>query len=140
MSDGCLLSSQPTSGASGRFPHIKRAGDFIFVSGTSARRADDSVAGATLAADGSVLLDIGVQTRAVIEHLRDILSSVGCDLQELVSVTSYLADMRDFSLYNRVYGEYFPRLGPTRTTIAVHQLPHPHLLIEMRATAYKPVK
>ncbi len=122
----------------GRFPHVKCAGDFVFISGTSARRPDDSFAGARATADGKVELDICEQTRAVIENMRSILLSVGCDLADLVSVNAYLIDMKDFAGYNRVYGEYFSHEGPTRTTVAVHQLPHPHLLIEMQGTAHKP--
>jgi 2-aminomuconate deaminase len=120
----------------GSFPHVKRAGDFVFVSGTSARRADNSIAGVCSTADGTVVLDIREQTRAVIENTRRILESVGCGLEDLVSVNTYLVSMNDFAGYNEVYGEYFSYEGPTRTTVAVHQLPHPHLLIEMQVTAY----
>jgi 2-aminomuconate deaminase len=123
----------------GRFPHIKRAGDFLFVSGTSSRRADNSIAGADVDEFGTTRLDIRAQTRAVIENLRDILASAGADLEDLAEVTTYLVNMNDFAGYNEVYGEYFDYEGPTRTTVAVHQLPHPHLLIEIRAIAYKPV-
>lgn len=122
----------------GRFPHVKCAGDFVFISGTSARRPDESFAGARTTVDGGVELDIREQTRAVIENIRSMLLSVGCDLADLVSVNAYLVDMNDFAGYNQVYGEYFSHEGPTRTTVAVHQLPHPHLLIEMQATAHKP--
>ena len=59
-------------------------------------------------------------------------------LEDLVQVTSYLVDMADFAAYNDVYAEYFTESGPTRTTVAVHQLPHPDLLIEIQAVAYKP--
>jgi 2-aminomuconate deaminase len=121
----------------GRFPHVKTVGDFVFISGTSSRRADNSIAGTATGADGTVTLDIREQTRAVIETLRDILESVGCKLGDLVSVTSYLVNMNDFAGYNEVYGEYFDFEGPVRTTVAVHQLPHPHLLIEMQVTAHK---
>jgi len=120
----------------GPFPHVKRAGDFVFVSGTSARRPDNSIAGVRATADGTVVLDIREQTRAVIENTRRILESVGCGLEDLVSVNTYLVSMNDFAGYNEVYGEYFSYEGPTRTTVAVHQLPHPHLLIEMQVTAY----
>jgi 2-aminomuconate deaminase len=89
------------------------------------------------APDGTVSLDIREQTRAVIENVRAILASVGCDLGDLVSVNSYLVSMQDFDGYNEVYGEYFTPEGPTRTTVAVHELPHPHLLIEMQVTAYQ---
>jgi 2-aminomuconate deaminase len=113
-------------------------GDFIFISGTSARRPDNSIAGVSTTADGTVTLDIREQTRGVIETIRDILQSVGGDLGDLVSVTSYLVNMNDFAGYNEVYGEFFDFDGPARTSVAVHQLPHPHLLIEMQATAHKP--
>jgi len=121
----------------GRFPHVKRAGDFVFVSGTSARRPAGSFAGVGASADGTLLLEIRAQTRAVIENVREILASVDCELADLVSVTTYLVNMNDFAGYNEVYGEYFSYQGPSRTTVAVHQLPHPHLLIEMQVTAHK---
>lgn len=123
----------------GRFPHVKRAGDFLFVSGTSSRRADNSFAGASADAMGVTALDIREQTRAVIVNIREILQSVGCDLSDLVEITTFLVNMNDFGGYNEVYGEYFDYDGPTRTTVAVHQLPHPHLLIEIKAVAYQPL-
>lgn len=122
----------------GTFPHVKCAGDFIFVSGTSSRRADDSFEGVEVDASGSVNLDIRAQTRAVIENIRDILNSVGADLADIVDVSSFLVSMNDFEGYNEVYAEYFDYDGPTRTTVAVQQLPHPHLLIEIKVVAYKP--
>lgn len=87
---------------------------------------------------GTTRLDIREQTRAVIENIRDILASAGAGLGDVVEMTTYLVNMNDFGGYNEVYGEYFNYQGPARTTVAVHQLPHPHLLIEMRALAYKP--
>lgn len=122
----------------GRFPHVKRAGDFLFVSGTSSRRPDNSIAGAGVDAMGTTALDIREQTRAVIENIRAILESVGAGLEDLVEVSTFLVNMNDFGGYNEVYGEYFDYDGPARTTVAVHQLPHPHLLIEIKAVAYRP--
>ncbi len=123
----------------GKYPHIKRAGDFLIVSGTSSRRADNTIAGAEVDAMGTTRLDIKAQTRAVIENIRDILASAGASLNDVVEMTTYLVNMNDFAGYNEVYGEFFTHEGPARTTVAVHQLPHPHLLIEIRAMAYKPV-
>ena len=123
----------------GAFPHIKRAGDFLFVSGTSSRRPDNSFAGAEADAMGTVNLDIRTQTRTVIENIRDILQNVGADLNDLVEISTFLVNMNDFGGYNEVYGEFFDFDGPARTTVAVHQLPHPHLLVEMKAIAYSPV-
>lgn len=124
----------------GKYPHMKRAGDFLIVSGTSSRRADNTIAGAEVDSMGTSHLDIRVQTRAVIENIRDILRSENADLKEVVEVTTYLVNMNDFAGYNEVYSEFFGFDGPARTTVAVHQLPHPHLLIEIRAVAYKPEK
>ncbi|NLU78535.1 RidA family protein [Micromonospora sp. HNM0581] len=117
----------------GRFPHVRVVGELIFVSGTSSRRPDNTIVGASVDAMGVTDLDIRAQTRAVIENIRDILRSVGAELTDLVQVTSYLVSMNDFGGYNDVYAEYFDQTGPTRTTVAVHQLPHPHLLIEIQA-------
>ena len=123
----------------GKYPHIKRAGDFLIVSGTSSRRADNTIAGAESDAVGTARLDIREQTRAVIENVRDILATAGATLKDVVEITTYLVNMSDFAGYNETYGEYFDFDGPARTTVAVHQLPHPHLLIEIRAMAYKPL-
>ena len=122
----------------GRFPHLRRAGDFLFVSGTSSRRPDNSFEGVRVDAMGTTDLDIRAQTRAVIENNDAILRSVGAGLADCVDVTTFLVNMNDFGGYNAVYGEYFGFDGPTRTTVAVHQLPHPHLLIEMKITAFYP--
>jgi 2-aminomuconate deaminase len=119
----------------GRFPHVKVANGFAFVSGTSSRRPDDTFAGAEVADDGSVTLDIRVQARAVIGNIRDILDNIGATLGDLVTVTTFLVDMADFPAYNEIWAEYFDETGPARTTVAVRELPHPHLLIEMQAIA-----
>ena len=122
----------------GKFPHIRRAGDFLFVSGTSSRRKDNTFAGVEVDALGVTQLDIRQQTRAVIENIRDILAAEGATLADCVEITSYLVDMNDFGGYNEVWAEHFDHPGPTRTPGAVHQVPHPHLRIEMQAVAYMP--
>jgi 2-aminomuconate deaminase len=122
----------------GRFPHLKRAGEFVYVSGMSARRPDNTIAGASVDELGTTALDIREQTRAVLENIRGILADVGGELSDLVQVTTYLVSMNDFGGYNEVWAEYFDESGPTRTTVAVHQLPHPHLLLEIQAVAHVP--
>jgi len=112
----------------GRFPHFRRAGDFVFVSGTSSRRPDNSIEGA----------DIAAQTRAVIENIGAILTEAGGTLGDVVEICSYLVDMKDFDGYNQIYGQFFDEQGPARTTVAVAELPHPDLLIEIKAVAYLP--
>ena len=121
----------------GKFPHVKVVGDFIYISGTSSRRPDNSFEGVEVDEFGTTNLDIRKQTKAVIENIRGILQEVGADLENIVDVSSFLVNMNDFGGYNEVYAEYFDYNGPTRTTVAVHQLPHPHLLIEIKVTAYK---
>ncbi len=122
----------------GRFPHVKVAGAHVYVSGTSSRRADNTFAGVEVDPDGTARLDICAQTEAVITNIADILASVGASLEDLVQVTTYLVSMNDFAGYNEVYGRFFDENGPTRTTVAVHQLPHPHLLVEMQVVAVTP--
>lgn len=121
----------------GAYPHVRTAGDLVWVSGTSSRRADDTFVGVEVAADGSVSLDIAAQTRAVIDNIADLLATEGLGLQHLVQVTSYLVDMADFTEYNAAYAQFFDHTGPTRTTVAVRELPHPHLLIEITAVAHR---
>lgn len=122
----------------GRYPLVKVAGGFVFVSGTSARRPDNTIAGARVDELGTATLDIRVQTRAVFGNLRDLLGDAGAGLADLVQVTVYLVSMNDFGGFNEVWAEFFDEHGPTRTTVAVHQLPHPHLLVEAQAVAVVP--
>lgn len=124
----------------GAYPHVKRAGDFIFVSGTSSRLPDNSFAGVHQVDEmGTMRLDVREQTRAVLENIKDYLATEGATLEDVVDVTSFLVNMNDFAGYNEVYGQFFSKeSGPARTTVAVHQLPHPNLVIEIKVMAYKP--
>jgi len=121
----------------GRFPHARVAGNLIYVSGTSSRRPDNTIAGASVDELGTTSLDIRVQTRAVLDNIRGILQGYGADLTDFVQATAYLVSMNDFGGYNEVWAEYFPDSAPARTTVAVHQLPHPHLLIEIQSVALR---
>ncbi len=121
------------------YPLARQTGDFIFVSGTSARRPDNTFSGAEADIMGTVTLDIRAQTRGVLENMRMQLTDLGADLEDLVDLTCYLVSMNDFGGFNEVYNSYFDAAtGPTRTTVAVHQLPHPHILLEIKGTAFKP--
>ena len=125
----------------GAYPHIKRVGDFIFVSGTSSRRSDNSIAGVEIDENGVKQFDIKEQTKAVLENISDLLSEENATLKDVVDVTTFLMDMKDFKGYNETYATFFDQEnGPTRTTVAVHQLPHPDLLIEVKVMAFKPMK
>lgn len=123
----------------GHYPHIKRVGDFLYVSGTSSRRPDNTHVGAEQDENGQWQLDIDAQTEAVILNIQTILRTMDADLSDIIDITSFLVDMKDFKGYNAAYARFFDHNGPARTTVAVHQLPHPNLLIEIKAVAYKPL-
>lgn len=123
----------------GAYPHTKRAGDFIFVSGTSSRRPDNSIAGVDIIDEmGTKHLNIEVQTREVLSNIDNNLKKIGASLKDVVDVSTFLVNMNDFAGYNKAYAEFFDKeTGPTRTTVAVHQLPHPDLVVEIKVVAYK---
>ena len=75
----------------------------------------------------------------IIENIKNILEKADAGLENLTEISVFLVNMNDFGGFNEVWAEYFDYNGPTRTTVAVHQLPHPHLLVEMKAVAYKPL-
>lgn len=109
----------------GNYPALRRRGPWLFVSGMSARQSDGTVPG-----------DAARQTQLVIEKIRAALATEGAELSDCVSLSCYLVDMADFAAYNAAYAEFFPDLsGPARTTVAVHQLPHPDMRVEITATA-----
>lgn len=123
----------------GAYPHTRRVGDFIFVSGTSSRRADNTIAGVDIIDEmGTKRLNIEVQTREVLLNIEKNLAKEGASLKDVVDVTSFLVNMNDFAGYNKAYAEFFNALtGPARTTVAVHQLPHPDLVVEIKVMAFK---
>lgn len=123
----------------GNYPHAKRAGDFIYVSGMSARQIDGSMRGASVAADGGVAIDIREQTAGTIENIRDVLASFGVGLEDVCEIIAYLTDLAHYAGYNEAYNRYFGPNGPTRTTVGVRELPARNAVIEIRAIAYKPV-
>ena len=123
----------------GAYPATRRAGDFIYVSGTSSRRSDNSIAGVDIIDNlGTKHLNAEVQTREVIKNIEKNLAKEGATLKDVVDVTSFLVNMNDFAGYNKAYAEFFDKeTGPTRTTVGVHQLPHPDLVVEIKVVAYK---
>ncbi|AUS04423.1 RidA family protein [Pseudotamlana carrageenivorans] len=123
----------------GAYPLTKRVGDFIFVSGTSSRRPDNSIAGVDIIDNlGTKHINIEVQTREVLKNIEHLLKQENATLDDVVDVTTFLVNMNDFAGYNKAYAEFFKtETGPTRTTVAVHQLPHPDLIVEIKVMAYK---
>jgi len=123
----------------GAYPHVRVAGDFIFVSGTSSRRPDNTIAGVEIIDEmGTKRLDIYEQTKVVLQNIDRNLQTVGASLKDVVEVSTFLVNMNDFAGYNQAYAEFFDKeTGPARTTVAVHQLPHPDLVVEIKVVAYK---
>ena len=120
----------------GRYPHTRKIGPWVFISGTSSRRPDNTYIGAEQNTDGSWQLDIKAQTQAVLENVQHYLSLNDGNLSHLVDVTVFLKNMDDFDAYNEVYNSFFPTTGPCRTTVEVSALPRPQILIEIKGTAF----
>lgn len=127
----------------GAYPHAKRVGNLLFLSGVGPRkRGSREIPGVVLDASANVVShDIEVQCRSVFENVRIILESAGLSWGNIIDVTVFLTDMRgDFETYNRVYAEYFSGPGkpnPARTTVEVTRLPTP-IAIELKVVAAYP--
>ncbi|MCU1231721.1 MAG: hypothetical protein JWO97_4605 [Acidobacteria bacterium] len=121
----------------GPYPHARRVGDLLFLSGIGPRRpGTGEIPGILRDSAGSVLdHDIEVQTRAVFDNVRAILEEAGSSLEKVLDVTVYLTDMkRDFATFNRIYAEYLGNVQPTRTTVGVDSLPTP-IAVELKIIA-----
>lgn len=123
----------------GTYPHARRAGDLLWLSGIGARvPASDAIPGNVYDADGKLVAhDIAAQTRQVLANVRAVLEASGARWEDLVDVTVFLTDMaRDFKTYNAVWAEYFPdaAAAPCRTTLGIAALPTP-IAIELKCVA-----
>jgi len=124
----------------GAFPHAKRVGNLLFLSGIGPRlRGSKEIPGVTLDSAGNVVsYDIETQCRAVFENVRFVLEDAGANWNDIVDVTVFLTNMKkDFQIYNKIYAEHFAGDGkpnPTRTTIEVGALPTP-IAIELKVIA-----
>lgn len=124
----------------GAFPHAKRAGDLLFLSGIGPRvRGSKEIPGVTLDSAGKIVsYDIETQCRAVFENVRLVLEDAGANWNDIVDVTVFLTNMKaDFPIYNRLYAEHFAGAGkpnPTRTTVEITALPTP-IAIELKVIA-----
>lgn len=123
----------------GAYPHARRVGDLLFLSGIGPRdAATDAIPGNEYDADGRLTAyDITAQAHAVFANVRAVLEASGARWEDLVDVTVYLTDMaRDFKAYNAVWAEYFPDINtaPCRTTLGISALPTP-IAIELKCVA-----
>jgi len=118
-----------------RYARVRRAGSLLFFAGISSRRPDNTIKGASLGPTGAAEIDIRAQTEGCIENLRAGLQREGLDLSNLVDVTAFLVNMSDYGGFVEAWNRFFDASGPTRTTVAVHQLPDPLLAVELKAIA-----
>ncbi|MBI3835025.1 MAG: RidA family protein [Planctomycetes bacterium] len=126
----------------GPYPHARRAGDFLFLSGIGPRtRGSKEIPGVMLDSAGTIKsYDFEIQCRSALNNVRAIIEDAGAKWDDIVDVTVFLTNMRDdFQVMNRVYGEYFKSNRPTRTTVEVTALPTP-IAIELKAVAYQPLR
>ncbi len=135
MSDSSMSARAPEP--VGPYPHARRAGQLLFLSGIGPRvRGSTAVPGVTLDASGNVAAyDFEVQCRQVFANVRAVLEDAGSSWERIVDVTAFLTDLRrDFAAFNRLYGEAFAGDQPTRTTVEVTRLPNP-IAIELKVIA-----
>ena len=122
--DPAVVSSRAPR-ALGPYPHARRVGNLLFLSGIGPRHPETE----------AIPEGIEAQTRACIENVRVILEDAGSTLERVVDVTVFLTNMdRDFATFNRIYGEYFSTIRPTRTTVGVVALPVP-ISVELKVVA-----
>jgi 2-aminomuconate deaminase len=139
MTSDVIVSSRAPE-ALGPYPHARRVGNLLFLSGIGPRkRGEKAIAGIELDGSGRVLrYDIESQCRSVFENVRIVLEEAGSSWERLVDVTVFLTDLeRDFAIYNRIYTEYFGSVRPCRTTVGVQRLPGP-IAIELKCIATMP--
>ncbi len=121
----------------GPYPHAKRIGNLLFLSGVGPRKkGDKDIPGVTFSDNGEMLdYDIEVQCKAVFDNVRFILEDAGSSWSNLIDITVFLTNMNeDFSTFNRIYKDYFSDVQPCRTTVEVTALPTP-IAIELKCIA-----
>lgn len=125
----------------GLYPHARKVGNLLFLSGVGPRAAgsgseEANIPGLKYDKNGNYeVFDFEAQCRSVFDNVKIILEESGSSWENLVDVTTFLTDMkRDFKTYNRVYAEYFEGNQPCRTTVEVNALPSP-ISIELKCIA-----
>lgn len=136
MSESILNSSKAPEPV-GLYPHARRVGDLLFLSGVGPReRGSKKIPGVELGENGEIVsYDIETQCRSVFQNVRWILEDAGSSWDRIVDVTVFLTNMKaDFAAYNRIYAEYFKDNLPCRTTVEINSLPTP-IAIELKVIA-----
>ncbi len=138
MSD--IIRTQKAPAPVGAYPHARRVGDLLFLSGVGPRLPGSNLIPGNLHDESGHLVgyDIEAQCRQVFANVRAVLEASGARWEDLVDVTVFLTDMqRDFASYNRLYAEYFAGVDACRTTLGIHALPTP-IAIELKCVAALP--
>ena len=140
--DGQKVNTDTAPAPVGAYPHARREGDLLFLSGVGPRQPGTNAIPGGPIRDGDGVpqnYDVAAQTEAVIENVRRILKAAGASLDDVIDVTAFLIDMdRDFKAYNAVYAKHFTSVGATRTTLAISALPTP-IAVEFKVVARAPV-
>ncbi len=137
MNDDSIIRSGQAPEPVGLYPHARRVGKLLFLSGVGPRvRGSKEIPGVQLDADGNIVsYDIEAQCRSVFANVRAVLEDAGATWDSLVDVTVFLTNMKDdFPAYNRIYAEYFRDNQPCRTTVEINALPTP-IAIELKCIA-----
>ena len=134
---GNIISTSNASKPLGVYPHARRVGNLLFLSGIGPRDPkDNSIPGLELDASGNILkYDIEAETHSVFANVKAVLEASGSRWDKIVDVTVFLTNMKkDFPVYNKIYGEYFKDVQACRTTVEVKSLPTP-ISIELKVIA-----
>ncbi len=137
MSNNILLNSDKAPEPVGLYPHARKVGNLLFMSGVGPReKGTKIIPGVELDNKGEIIsYDIEKQCHSVFNNVRTILEGVGSSWANLIDVTVFLTNMKDdFKTYNKVYAEYFKDNQPARTTLGIHSLPTP-IAIELKCIA-----
>src|SRR5687768_2453068 len=132
-----IINTEKASTPLGAYPHARRVGNLLFLSGIGPRNPkDNSIPGLELDSNGNILkYDIEAETHAVFANVKAVLEAAGSSWDKMVDVTVFLTNMKkDFPVYNKIYGEYFKNVQACRTTVEVKSLPTP-ISIELKVIA-----
>ncbi|HRP89983.1 MAG TPA: Rid family hydrolase [Edaphocola sp.] len=130
------ISTQKAPAPVGLYPHARKVGNLLFLSGIGPRTVSNDIPGLELDKNGNFLkFDFEAQCRSVFDNVKIVLEESGSSWDKLVDVTVFLVDMqRDFATYNKIYAEYFKDNQPCRTTVGINALPTP-IAIELKCIA-----
>ena len=132
-----IIQTDKAAAPLGAYPHARKVGNLLFLSGIGSRRASDNVIpGLVQDSDGNITkYDIEAECHSVFANVKAVLEASGSSWEKIVDVTVYLTNMKDdFPVYNRIYANYFNNIQACRTTVEVKSLPTP-IAIELKVIA-----